>query len=341
MSIYSLSQTLDDQDDLESLCRDRELCTEENFKPNAFYGVGYVLRKYAELCENHPLCAIVPHGIVFDRNYLWQAERLARVPVVFNYMRHRDEVYKARTSKYVVPSASPFLYAAALEADDAPVVRSGTIFFPAHSSHRLTVLVDYGAVADRLLALGEEFKPITVCIYWKDYLLGAHQPFLDKGIRVVSAGHIYDKVFLHRLYHLLRTHSYASSNVPGSHIFYSLAAGCAYFHLTGREPEYETVGSGGEKDRSDMGNTSREMCDLFPTPTDLSGREQRALYDQLMGEPNMQTPVDLRKQMLFAERLDRNGFARDEQGNLYWTWLPMAWWRLAYMVAGKLKGFFK
>lgn len=90
-----------------------------------------------------------------------------------------------------------------------------------------------------------------------------------------------------------------------------------------------------------MGSAAREMCDLFPTSAVLSSREQRALYDQLMGESNMQPPVDLRKQMLFAERLDRNGFAWDEQGNLYWTWLPMAWWRLVYMVASKLKQFLK
>lgn len=337
VTIYSLSRTLDDQADLESLCRDRELCTEEDFKPNAFYGIGNALRKYAGLSENFPLCAIVPHGIVFDREYLWEAERLARVPIVFNYMHDRDDVYRKRTGKYVVPSASPFLYVRALEADDDPAVRSGTIFFPAHSTHRVIALADYASWAERLLTLDEKFKPITVCIYWKDYLHGAHRPFLDKGIRVVSAGHLYDEHFLFRLYHLLRTHAYASSNVPGSHVFYSLAAGCAYFYLAGDGPEYRTVNKCGEKDKSSFEEALRQLGDLFTMPSDLSGQEQRALYDKLMGESNIQSPIKLKEQILFANKLDRIGFAWDAAGHLYWTWLPMAWSRLIYEAAGKLK----
>lgn len=339
MSIYSLSQTLDDQADLESLCRDRELCTEESFEPNAFYGVGFALRKYAGLPEDSPLQAIIPHGIVFDRNYLWQAERLARVPVVFNYMKHRDAVYETRARKYVMPSASPFLYAAALEGNAVPSVRSGTVFFPAHSTHRVTVQAHYGDVTDRLLALDERFKPITVCIYWKDYLLGAHQIFEERGIRVVSAGHIYDRFFLFRLYHLLRMHSYASSGTPGSHIFYSLTAGCKYFHLPEGESEYTVVDRGGARDQSNISGVSRVMLDLFSEPADLSGRAQLALYDELMGASNMLSPERLKEQILFADGLDRNGVALDERGRLYWTFLPMAWRRVVHKASIAVKQF--
>ncbi len=89
--------------------------------------------------------------------------------------------------------------------------------------------MDYENIAIKLLKLDKKFFPITICIYWKDYLQGKHQSFIDHGFPVVSAGHIYDQNFLYRLSYLLSTYKFAASNIIGSSMFYAVHAGCSFF----------------------------------------------------------------------------------------------------------------
>jgi hypothetical protein len=161
------------------------------------------------------------------------AERSSReFPVVLCYPPYRERSYREHTDKRVVLSAAPFLYVAEMLKNEPRPERSGTIFFPSHSTHWNTAHMDYELMAKQLTLLPDQYQPITVCIYWRDVNLCRHIPFQDCGIKVVSAGHIYQNpYFLHRLYHLCSLHRDASGNAPGSHLFYSVTAGCSYFHF--------------------------------------------------------------------------------------------------------------
>jgi len=86
-------------------------------------------------------------------------------------------------------------------------------------------------LADELVKLPEKFQPVSVCIFWRDYNLGHHRPFAARGLKIVSAGHMFDPFFLWRLYALCRPNKYSSGNGIGSYIWYSMAAGCQYFPL--------------------------------------------------------------------------------------------------------------
>ena len=70
----TLDETLAAQSDLDALCRGRALETREIFAPNAFYGNDYVLKAYCGWPADRPLKLIVPHGVVFNRDYLWDSE---------------------------------------------------------------------------------------------------------------------------------------------------------------------------------------------------------------------------------------------------------------------------
>lgn len=82
-------QLLSEAEDVERLCRPRELRTREAFAPNAFYGNDFVLKRVAGLPPDRPLKAVVPHGIVFDPSYVWESERRALLPAVLAYREDR------------------------------------------------------------------------------------------------------------------------------------------------------------------------------------------------------------------------------------------------------------
>lgn len=312
--MLTLQQTLRDQDDLELLCADRPLRTAEVFRPNAFYGIDLVLKRYARLPRTYALKAVVPHGVVLDRNLVWKKEAKALVPAVLCYPNYRQRAYAAKTDKKVVPSASPFLYVVQMLQRQAQPARKGTIFFPHHSTHHVTVAMDFERLAEELALLGEEYRPLAVCVYWRDFNLGHHKAFTNRGMRLVSAGHMFDPGFLFRLFHLCSSHRYAAGNGFGSHTFYSLKAGCSYFHLDRGRPVRR-------EDGTDHGTTavapSKEdsLRTLFAQPRPTPSAAQLQTADMYLGADHMRSPAELRRLLLDAELIDKMGFVlRDAPG---------------------------
>ena len=66
---------------------------------------------------------------------------------------------------------------------------------------------------------------IKICMYWKDIQLKRHQIYIDNGFEVISAGHIYDKMFYYRLYDILIRFNYSLGSSFGSFVFHSAICG--------------------------------------------------------------------------------------------------------------------
>jgi hypothetical protein len=311
-----LKEVIDSQKDLKKLCADRLLRTNEIFQGNAFYGNDLILKIYAGLPKNYPLKVVMPHGAgLGDPNKIWVAERNAPLPVIFYYSEDYRNACINNTLKFAMPSAYPFLYLLELLKGQPQPERQGTIFFPSHSTHHVTTHMNFEALADELLQLDDKYHPITVCMYWRDYNLGHHLPFQERGLPVVSAGHIYDPHFLYRFYHLCSMHKYAASNSLGSQIFYSLKSGCSYFHLDSIKYT-QSVDSDINKD--DIGvippDLERKCKSLFCKPQPYATAEQLEFVDYYMGTRYLKTPKELRKQLLYAEFLDKMGFVICNRG---------------------------
>lgn len=310
VKVLTLQDTLASQGDLSRLCADRPLDTHEIFEPNAFYGVDSVLKLYAGLPQTYALKAVVIHGVHLTDSWVWRAEAQAPVPVVFCYPPYRQRAYASCTTKEIILSASPFVYVAEMLKTQPRPERRGTIFFPMHSTHWNTAHADYEQLADELAQLDDEYQPVTVCMYWRDVNLGRHLPFQKRGLSIVSAGHIYDGyAFLFRLYHLCSIHRYACSNGFGSHMFYAVNAGCAYYHFHNGEYSYE-IGPVGYADNLPETDTAieQELASLFSDPRPIMTEEQLRTVDYYLGTSYLRSPRELRQQLLHAERLDRFGF---------------------------------
>ncbi|RJP85540.1 MAG: hypothetical protein C4518_15675 [Desulfobacteraceae bacterium] len=288
-ALYTLEQTLKDQQDLEKLCRDRPLQTNEIFSPNAFYGIDYVIKSYAGLPSNYKLKIIFPHGMRLGRT-IWDVETRSLLPTIAAY----DEEYKAILENYyihhginkiVLPMTFAFSYIPMLLKGHQQPDRNGTIFFPQHSTHHVTVQADFEAVAESLERFEKRYQPITVCIYWRDYNLGHHLPFAKRGFKIVSAGHIYDPLFLFRFYRLCSMHQFAASNQPGSNLFYAVKSGCDFFFIDVAR-EYVLKGDPARL-KSDVGGIKPELKEklfsVFHKKNIGMNEEKMELVDYYMG----------------------------------------------------------
>lgn len=318
-------QFLAEAEDIDRLCRPRELRTVELFEPNAFYGNDLVLKRYAGLPCDRPLKAVVPHGIVFDPSYVWEDERRALLPAVFAYSDERALAYARTTSKVVLRCAVPFAYLPRMLGEVLPGERSGTLFFPGHSSHRLTGHADFAGMADALTRIESKYQPVTVCIYWRDHELGRHRPFLERGLPVVSAGHMFDPAFLFRLFHLCQRHRYAAGNHVGSSLLYSILAGCNFFLLPGFSVTYAGERAHLEEDLSPGGSQVNELASAFGAPVDKLSERQASLVLGICGIDHVLDPENLRAVLAMAERLDRLGIARDPRERRIHVAFPRAY----------------
>ncbi len=289
----TLTQTLADQNDLDTLCADRPLRTREKFSANDYYGGAAVLKEYAGIPQKKPLRVIVPHGPSLSETQLWRAERKNKLSRVLCYPSYREKVYW-EIGKRPILSAAPFAYAVKQVAIDSSK-RKGTLFFPRHSTHHVTVHMDFDKLADMLVSWDEEYQPVTVCIYWRDYNLGYHIPFQERGLRIVSAGHMFDPNFLYRLYHLCSRYKYSSGNGLGSYIFYSVKAGCSYFYT---DAEFTCTG---DLERSlgvaEEARTSM-LKEIFHQRREKMTLDQLNLVDYYLGVRYLKSPKELRKVIL-------------------------------------------
>ncbi|GAA4426775.1 hypothetical protein GCM10023188_09190 [Pontibacter saemangeumensis] len=229
-------QFLYQQDDLEEICRDRPLITSEKHEPNDFYGQASILKRYCGLDESKPLKLVYEHSLKLHSN-IWELDLKTGFPTAFTSSKERLKCFKkSKKFEFVIPIGPPVLYAKDLvekelrnNNNSSKVERKGTIVFPSHSTHHISAEFDSVAFINQLKGLADEFKPIVICIYWKDFLDNKHVIYEKYGFEVISAGHIYDKDFLLRFYDICRRFKYSYANNLGSDLFYSSLCGCQYF----------------------------------------------------------------------------------------------------------------
>ena len=297
--MITLKETLKAQGDLYRLCKKRGNPNIDAFRGNGFYGVADIYKTYAQYPLNKPLNGIVPHGVSTNSRWLWNEEVRASVPYIYCYPKFREEVYRKRTNKRVISSASPYAYVVEMMKKQEKPPRQGTIFFPAHSSKQVVARQDYGKLADILLTLPEKYHPVDICIYWKDFLLGAAKPFKERGYNVVSCGHRYDRQFLYRLYHILSQYSYISGNSVGSYLFYGIRTGCTFFYL---DFEYKQVASPAVLRRNGCGVTKRrkKIVQTFKLRVNKPTPKQLQMVNYYLGLDYLKTRKNLKKDLMVS-----------------------------------------
>jgi hypothetical protein len=298
-----------DQEKLDILCQERELITREIFSPNDYYGQAEILKSYVGLPNSYALKIVLQHGLDFS-NLIWDAESSAKLPIFLPPSFHRAAIYREKTSKPSIPIGFGFLYAIQQFHEQYGQTidcseRHGTIVFPSHSTHHITAMFDFEDYAQTLENLPEKYKPIVICMYWKDFLLGHHLEYTKRGFKVVTAGHMYDPMFMLRLYDICRQFKYSTSNDIGTHLFASVKSGCCFFYAGVSDVSYENPQEAPLDLTSEFYQIKQQSLMLFSRPSDRMNHDQYAFVDSHMGTQNFRSKNAMRLIFFYAELCDK------------------------------------
>jgi hypothetical protein len=300
------SSFLLDQNNLQLLCKDRDLKTAEIHSSNDYYGQASILKEYANISKNYSLKCVLEHGLFFN-DWVWHADQNIELPIFLSVSSKRSHIQKLKTSKKSIPVGFGFLYAIKLFKERygqniETIKPHGTIVFPSHSTHHITAKFDFEHYSNKLSSLPDKYHPITVCIYWRDFLLGHHCSYQNKGFQIVTCGHMYDPLFWLRFYDLCRRFKYATSNDFGTHLFLSIKSGCSFFYTNSEKithvnpQEYELL---------DYSKTKEESVRYFSEPIDEISCDQMKFVNDIMGVNHFKSKEEIRTLLLYSEILDK------------------------------------
>ncbi|MGK7894837.1 MAG: hypothetical protein AB4372_14780 [Xenococcus sp. (in: cyanobacteria)] len=195
-----------------------------------YYGIGQIIKTYADFPAFIPLPVSIQHGWI---NFACKHD--ARFDAAENwYWSNRiEQKYRekfAGLNTRVV--GAPFLYLLKNlnYSELSPSQRKGSIVFPSHSATLIGMECDFDKYADMLDRLSDEYKPITVCIYYLDRDKGLDKPFLERGFEVVSNGpSVYETNFLKNYIINTQDKKYAFSNQMTSALLFASAMGLKSF----------------------------------------------------------------------------------------------------------------
>jgi predicted O-methyltransferase YrrM len=303
-TILKDSRQLTAEQALEGLCLDRELVTVEIHKPNAFYGHATQVKQGLGLNPHSQLKVMLAHGIAQHRR-VWQPKLKSPLPMLLCPGQPYAEYFQHQTGKLAYAVGPMLQYMPGY--DDAlklPEERT-LVVFPNHSTHYQETEYDFGSVFDLIDREAINFDRVKVCLYWKDVQLGHHKHYLDRGVEVVSAGHMFDPNFGQRLIQILGQASETIAMAVGTNLFYAILMGRpSWVQLVDEKRTYlsaeqkNTLGpfwDEGDKIRA-------EAMSLFGERTGEITPEQRDFADRLAG-------VSIRKSK--AEMLEYLNIAQD------------------------------
>lgn len=308
-----------DQVNLELICKDRLLDTCEIHEPNDFYGQASVVKEYLGLPRKYPLKAVFEHSFFLD-DWMWDADKHQNLPVIFSSSRHRTEIHRKYTNKISIPIGYGYLYAIKNMAEKYPEPcseRKGTVAFPSHSTHHIEAVFDYSGYARHLASLPEKYQPVSVCIYWKDYLRGINKYYEDEGLEVLSAGHIFDNVFFYRFHDICRRFLYSTSNELGGAVFLSAASGCQYFFSEFGAVQRINPNNYELKGDTELFNTTKaKFCELFADKyNDENYRQDREDFiKKFLGSSYVKKKYRLFCLVIVAELFDKFIFTKSSEG---------------------------
>lgn len=193
----------------------------------AYYGLGYWLKKYAFYPTSFPVYLFMDHGPSFGKVFLKSdLSNPFSKALVHNNLQINTTGSEKFKSIYVM--GSPFVYYRRLQKIRRAANPEGSVFFPFHSTDLMDVTVDWDKICGMLLALPKKFQPITICLHYEDVNKGLHHEFVQRGFEITSAGYGFDHKFTERFYNIIADKKYAFSNAYMSCVPYCIEFGIPF-----------------------------------------------------------------------------------------------------------------
>jgi hypothetical protein len=268
-------------------------------KCSNWYGMKHALYKSVGLPASQPATCHLQHGtgmMLYNR----KPDHLTlntHYPVIFLENEQQLEICKRYQVQpitkpmYIIGGVFP-RYRRSQGIEQRPDAK-GSLVFISHSTPSTAVDSDWKQLMEQYRQLPEQYHPLTFSIYYRDYLLGVHEYFINEGFDVVTAGHIADPHFVDTFYQTLSQFKYVIANDVGSHLYYAVEMGIPFF-LHGPKGHYKVVHQEEGLDKEDFEMTDYDYINTVyqrfaVTPEEVAAGvvikpEQRAFVDKTTGK---------------------------------------------------------
>lgn len=197
-----------------------------------WYGMKKALYEMVDMPDWLPASCHLEHGAVSMFKQGKPNTLILSNPYPVIFLSNKEQLdhckaYPIKKPAYILGSLFP-RYRRFKEIEKSPSAK-GSLIFTGHSTKSIGIKSDWDRLVAEFKALPSIYHPLTVSIYYIDYLKGAHKPFLEAGFDVVTAGHISDPSFINNFYDSLRQFNYVISTDVGSHLYYAVEMGIPFF----------------------------------------------------------------------------------------------------------------
>lgn len=195
-----------------------------------FYGIKQLLLSYAGLPRWLPFPVAVQHGWLrlptsFESN--------AFPPEIWVWShRIKAEMEKFYPSEKIRVVGSFFCYLMKIIGKSMPPVEPcGSICIPPHSSHFTKTGYSAEDFARKVELLGDEYKPITVMLYYLDMEDEVVKIYERRGFKVVSNGSLFSSEFLFNFVKNVYGKKHCIYSDMGSGVFFAAELGLTAVHV--------------------------------------------------------------------------------------------------------------
>ncbi len=227
------------------------LISKKHYLHNSFYGMEDNFKKYTNF--NKGIKAIIEHGIYFG-DFVEPLSKNPAFKTIITYSLYRKKIIEKYTDKKVI-TVGPYIHYVNYLLPESELIKiknslgKTLLVFPMHSTIQLNLQYSHANFLNFLDTIKNDFDSILVCFYWKDIHNKNHIPFIEKGFKVVCAGHLMDSHFLHRIKSFIYLSDYVVTNSIGTHIGYCIYLKKPVFYF---EQDYKI-------DESKDGDLKKEM----------------------------------------------------------------------------------
>lgn len=305
--------------DIDALAGERTLNSPEIHSPNDWYGHADVLKRYAGWPRTRAIHAAIEHSFALNPQYVWDEDLKGELPGIIVFSKERCDFMRAITTR-LVEAIGPIIHYANPIVDEVEIERlrrelgSVLLAFPVHSTHHVNADFNIARFCGELQRLGKEYCRVMICLGWKDVLRGFGDFYTDSGFTCVTAGHMFDPLFLPRLKTIISLADMTVSTNFSSHVGYCIHLGKPHAiidtDISFVSPSHEIH----ERDASCMESIMRKqktplyrsMIDPFRIFSTVITPEQKAVIRRHFGEDNIKQAQEMHVLFEELERMAEN-----------------------------------
>ncbi|MGF1726740.1 hypothetical protein [Photobacterium nomapromontoriensis] len=199
---------------------------------NSLYGIDFVLKRYCGVDQNIKLNGYIEHGL-FLGDLVKQEQLFCFVNKIITFSSNRTHhLINGGVKKKIVAIGSYINYAQSLlDKKQLSILKDSLgrtlLVFPVHSGNSVNLEYNYNEMISRIEKVRMDeggFDNVLICLYWLDcYKDDICNAYLNKGYKIVTAGHRLDKYFLDRLKSIIELSDATYSNKVGTHVGYCIS----------------------------------------------------------------------------------------------------------------------